>query len=289
MEALFPALFLLGVWLCLLAHEMGHWFVARVLGLEVTKVQIGALLPVATLRLGTTEYVFKLLPFWGHIECPKLYSKTVSPRMRLGIFAAGPFASLVTALLCLAIADMAALPLKQAYPAVAENTKTLLKGERIIAINDEPLSSWKLAKLQLLNERAKDVKITTWMDNKTRSLSIDSRDLRQTRFERAPKDGLIWPGSGAEIVGYYWELLRFTHNNLFNRAMWIELGGSRGWTALLWPKPASSLHELGLALCAFNLIMAFLNLLPLPVFDGFHLFVNAGMRLRERVKRPVGA
>ena len=61
--------FVLCISLCVLLHEIGHFFVANLLGAKLKTINIGFSKPLAKFEVRGVELVIRILPLGGFVEC----------------------------------------------------------------------------------------------------------------------------------------------------------------------------------------------------------------------------
>src|ERR671918_2644796 len=105
-------LFVLGIFLMILAHEAGHFVTARAFGIKVEEFFIGFGPRLWSFRRGETEYGLKALPLGGYVRIagmnpfqeptPEELPRTFGSKpawQRAVVIAAGPFTHFVLAFL----------------------------------------------------------------------------------------------------------------------------------------------------------------------------------------------
>lgn len=144
-------------------HELGHFAVARWLGMGVSTFSLGFGPKIFKFTRGKTEYALSLVPLGGYValvgesdenELPEGFTRDESFALRpawqrLLVVAAGPFANMLLAwLLCWALAFGWGTPVLQpvigAVSADSPAAKAgLLPGDRLLSIDGQPLESWE--------------------------------------------------------------------------------------------------------------------------------------------------
>lgn len=144
-------------------HELGHFAVARALGMGVSTFSLGFGPKILTRKIGKTEYALSLVPLGGYValvgesdesDIPEGFTPAESFALRpawqrLLVVAAGPTANILLAwLLCWALAFGWGVPVLQ--PVVgAVNAESpaaragLAPGDRILSIDGSPMESWE--------------------------------------------------------------------------------------------------------------------------------------------------
>lgn len=144
-------------------HELGHFAVARALGMGVSTFSLGFGPKILTRKAGKTEYALSLVPLGGYValvgesdeaDIPEGFTPAESFALRpawqrLLVVAAGPTANILLAwLLCWALAFGWGVPVLQ--PVVgAVNAESpaaragLAPGDRILSIDGKSMESWE--------------------------------------------------------------------------------------------------------------------------------------------------
>ena len=143
-------------------HELGHFAVARCLGMGVSTFSLGFGPKILKRKLGKTEYALSLVPLGGYValvgesnesEIPEGFSPKESFALRpawqrLLVVIAGPAANILLAwLLCWILAFGWGTPvLLPDVGAVVENSPAakagLKAGDRILSIDGQAVGSW---------------------------------------------------------------------------------------------------------------------------------------------------
>lgn len=144
-------------------HELGHFAVARALGMGVSTFSLGFGPKILKYKRGKTEYALSLVPLGGYValvgesdeaDIPEGFSKEESFALRpawqrLLVVAAGPTANIVLAwLLCWGLAFCWGTPvLLPQVGAVTENSPAaragLRPGDRILSVDGQTVESWE--------------------------------------------------------------------------------------------------------------------------------------------------
>ncbi|MBB5393100.1 MULTISPECIES: RIP metalloprotease RseP [unclassified Herbaspirillum] len=153
-------------------HELGHYLVARWCGVKVLRFSVGMGRVVWSRRFGRdqTEWALSILPLGGYVkmldareqdleDIPEEDLKREFTRQsvwrRIAIVAAGPAANFLLAILLFAGLYMHGVPepvptLRAAAESTAAYQAGLRGGDRITAINGEPVLVWSEVRWQLM-------------------------------------------------------------------------------------------------------------------------------------------
>lgn len=161
-------------------HELGHYVVARLAGVKVTRFSIGFGRILWSRRFGPdrTEWALSAIPLGGYVkmvderegevepaDLPRAFNRQPVSR-RIAIVAAGPISNLLLAIVLFAGTYMVGVPGQRAVlasppdktPAAAAGVR---EGDVVIALDDSPVQSWQDLRWRLLALSGRsDVSIT---------------------------------------------------------------------------------------------------------------------------------
>jgi regulator of sigma E protease len=163
--SLFWAVFLLGV--LIFAHELGHFILAKLVGVKVLRFSLGFGPRVVGFRKGETEYLLSAVPFGGYVKMlgeepgeelpPRERARAYSAQplyRRVLIVGAGPVFNFLLAYLIFVMVLLAALPvnvpnLGDLQPQVGQVQKGspaeragLKPGDVIVEVQGSPVHTW---------------------------------------------------------------------------------------------------------------------------------------------------
>jgi regulator of sigma E protease len=150
-------------------HELGHYWVARALGVKVLRFSVGFGRIIWSRRYGPdrTEWALSAVPLGGYVKMADEREGDVAPEdrarafnrqsvgRRIAIVAAGPIANLVLAVLLFAGTYVAGIPGQRALVAAPPaDTPAALAGVRegdlVTAVDGAPVRSWQDLRWRLL-------------------------------------------------------------------------------------------------------------------------------------------
>ena len=196
--------FLVAVFILVTFHELGHFSVARLLGVGVSKFSIGfgKTLYSFRSRRSSTEYVLGVLPFGGYVKFIDEREDHVDPRdlprafnrqnlwVRTAVVIAGPGANFILAIFFYWLVFGIGVPgvepvIGYIEPGSSAEVVGLQRGDRIARINGRNVRSWGEHRYYLLNqveagETLTFTVVTRAGQNKT--VSIESSELQSGRL-----------------------------------------------------------------------------------------------------------
>lgn len=304
-------------------HELGHYLAARILGIGVHTFSLGFGPRIFGWRSGKTDYRLSLIPLGGYVSLAgetgedepdgfdrkELFSARPAWH-RLLVIAAGPVFNLVLAWfiywgLIWSHGQFILLPevgkVQENAPAAVAGVHT---GDRIISINDHKIERWDQVAEIISASKGEPVELVLSRDGETLALSVvPEQRTRKTIFGEEEKafligiqasgqmDNVSLPFGQAAVAGLKqtWHMISMTGQGvvkLFERVVPLESVGGPIMIAQMVSQEAKASGVVGvLALAALiSINLGMLNLLPVPVLDGGHIFF---LGLEMIFRRPV--
>jgi regulator of sigma E protease len=309
LTTIFSTIFVLGI--LIFVHELGHFLVAKWLGVTVLRFSLGFGPKIVGFQRGETEYRLSLIPLGGYVkmlgegrddEVPEeqLQSSFSSQplRKRAAIVVSGPFSNLLLAVLIFTcIYATAGIPqLTTDIGMVTPDSPAALAGvqpgDKVLEINGNPMANWEVlsqtivevgkSPLRLKIERAEQV-ITLEVQPELRGVP----NVFGEAIER-PVIGITAAGKlqvkkvNPFMAGYYsvaqtWnmsKLFLLTVVKLIQRVLPMDtLGGPILIAQMAGQQAQEGLLNLIYFMALISVNLAILNLLPIPILDGGHLFL----------------
>jgi len=308
----------LGVSLLIVVHEAGHLFAARALGMKVERFSVGFGPVLLSLRRGGTEFAVSALPLGGYVKItgmapgedvdpsdPALYSNQAPWRRFLAILA-GPALNYLSAVVlgtALLLGPGLGMPdPSAAVGRVLEGTPAekagLLAGDRVQSVAGQPVATWGelVAALQAHPGQEIPVGIERGEGTAARRLTLSLTPRDEGGVGRAGfEQHTLWAreaGPGAALG----DALRRTNEiawsqvavfgKLFSGAKGTKLSGPIGIVQQLLRAAREGPAAFANLLWIISVVLAVLNLFPLPALDGGRLLFLA---YEVVTRRPVDA
>lgn len=199
---------LIGLSLMVFIHELGHFAVAKWVGVKVHTFSIGFGKKLIKFKRGDTEYALSAIPFGGYVamsgESPEdggygnsdeFRNKSIPAR--LAIAAAGPFANLVFAFIILFGLYLTGVQEPKTNMVVGEVEEAsageiagVKRGDEIISLNGRPVTDWEKFMQDVAMEGGHAVPLAIRRAGKDTVLSLTS--------EINPKFGIAFSGITGE-------------------------------------------------------------------------------------------
>jgi regulator of sigma E protease len=299
------AVLVLGV--LIFVHELGHFLVAKRAGVSVLKFSLGFGPKIAGFTRGGTEYLLSAIPLGGYVkmlgEDPKEevadLERSFSAKpigWRSLIILAGPGSNFLLAIAIFWVVFMVGVPtlttkvgeVMEGFPA---REAGLLRGDRIVGIEGQPIEKWEELAKQIHQSPGRPVRLTVEREGKRFDVTVAPKATKQKNlFGEEQEIGLLGIAPAEEFLTERTNpitafgravyktydlsvLILVTFGKLLQGVVPAKtIGGP-----LLVAQMAGEQARLGVlnllfftALLSINL--AILNLLPIPILDGGHLF-----------------
>ncbi|MGH9349071.1 MAG: RIP metalloprotease RseP [Vicinamibacterales bacterium] len=200
MQTILAFLFVLGV--LIFVHELGHFVMARRLGVRVLTFSLGFGPKILRFRRGDTEYAISAIPLGGYVKMAgenpddprsgspdEFLSKTKWERFQILIMGPAMNVALAVVVMALVLMQGAEVPAYQDQPPVvgivmpgspAEKVG-IRRGDRILTVAGDEVDTWEDLFLAIGTRADREVAVTLLRDGSPVSLTVRPRP--QTRFE----------------------------------------------------------------------------------------------------------
>jgi len=290
-------------------HELGHFIVARLLGVGVEVFSIGFGKKLFCKKYGNTNYCFSAIPLGGYVQLkgqndadPSLVNNdpdsftSKSPFERILILLGGPFFNILLAFfIYLGIALTGWQKLAPEVGAVLPNSAAvniLQKGDKLLSINNHKIQTWSDIK-QAIDKSKSPLSLQVLRDNKTITLTLTPKIMETKNiFGENIKRKLIGISPSGRLITVDYPIsqsLKVAFDETIDKSKFIFEGfmkmitGVIGLDNISGPvsiiKITSDATQYGIATvlllaALISVNLGILNLLPIPALDGGHIMFN---------------
>ena len=302
--------FILVLGVLIFVHELGHFIVAKSSGVTVLRFSLGFGPKIVGFTRGTTEYRLSMLPLGGYVKMlgedggeeltPEELANSFSAASvwkRLAIVFAGPLSNFVSAILIFAlvftfsgIREIAPV-IGGVNPGSPAQKAGLKGGDKVIAIDGKVIGSWDDLSDYIEDHGTRPLNFVVTRGDSRVSFSVTPavssvKDI----FGESVSRPLIGITSAEEIIVrhvnpptacYYALVNTYGYSKVFFMAVVkiIErviplktLGGPIMIAQMAGKQARKGLPDLLNFMAIIGVNLAVLNLLPIPLLDGGHIF-----------------
>lgn len=275
--------------LVILLHELGHFTVAKMVGIKVNEFAIGMGPKLLQTTKGETQYTLRLLPIGGYVKMegeeensddPRSFGK-VSPLARMAVVVAGAIMNFVLAIIVLSIvAFNVGTPTTVIEEAIVDSPayeSGIQEGDHIISINGVTTNTWeKLSNTISDADPTERLEIKLLRNQQENTLYIqpiieDNRTIIGIipRYEKSFINGIK---GGFQNTGMFIKLMFEFVGMIFKGQVSInDLSGPVGVISEVGKQAKFGMNNLLLILGFISVNLGFFNLLPIPALDGSRL------------------
>jgi regulator of sigma E protease len=299
--------------LLIVIHELGHFLVAKYLGIGVERFSIGFGPKLASFRRGETEYMLSVIPLGGYVKLigddprgadgdhPRAFLKKPISH-RIAVVAAGPLANFALAVVILASVHWVGVPTPQIseLPEVGEVVANspaqqagLQPGDRILMVDGAPVSKWEDL-VQIIHQHINTpLQLRVQRGTQTFEVTVTPKPGTVIRALEEVEVGLIGvaPHVDITVLRYsapiaLWKGLEKTYelSDLTVRSLVKMVQGKISPKHLAGPvgifQMAGQQAKVGWLplvslMAVLSISLGILNLFPIPVLDGGHILFFA--------------
>ncbi len=310
-------IFVLGV--LIFIHELGHFFIAKRVGIKVEKFSLGFPPNIFAKKYGETTYCIGVIPLGGFVKMAgenpeeestgaanEFSSKTVG--QRAAVIFAGPFMNYILAIvLLIGIYMFSGKPVfdetKIVVGEVIENDpafKAGLKSDDIILkLDDQKITHYDSLRLNIY-QIVGDTLTLTWLHNGDTIVADIVTRIEEIYNEEGAKDSIGMIGFSQKVISYesfgFWESIslginrthffvvitvKFVKQVLFGEVSSKMIGGPISIAQISGKAAREGVVSLFNFMALLSVNLAILNILPIPVLDGGHLLFLAIEKLKK--------
>lgn len=311
------AVILLGI--LIFVHELGHFIVAKRLGVKVLKFSLGFGPKVFGWKRGETEYLVSAFPLGGYVKMlgeepgeeldPAEQQRAYHNQpvwKRFSIVFSGPLFNLVFAVVLFFFVFLNGVPyllpevgdVKADSPAAARGIQ---KGDRILEIDGRQISRWDEMTDLIHAQPGRELRVKIGRDSESIEMTVvPEKKTVKNLFGEDKEVGLIGitPSgktaikkenlSGAFFIAFQktWEVTELTVKSIVKLVQRIipaeTIGGPIMIVQIAGQQAAEGPLNFFTFMAIISINLGVLNLLPIPVLDGGHLLFLGIEAVRRR-------
>ncbi len=290
-------------------HEFGHFIAARIIGVGVLKFSLGFGPKIIGKKIGKTEYVISWIPLGGFV---KLLGESPDEELapedekrsflkqpnwkRILIILAGPFFNFVLALLIFIIVFIYGVPkltadvgeMQKESPALEAGMAT---GDKIVSIDGKSILYWEEIKPVVANADGKEIKVIVERSSVkkiflikpklSKAKNIFGEEVSTYLIGISPSGKFVidrenpWEAS-ITALQKTWEISKLTVVAVIKMFEGVisprTLGGPIFIAQIAGEQVREGIIPFILFMAILSINLGVINLFPIPVLDGGHIF-----------------
>lgn len=299
--------------LLILFHELGHFTIAKLVGIKVHEFSMGFGPKLVGFKKGETRYNLRAFPLGGFVRMAGMdpeeedveegrgfNEKTVWQRM--GVIFAGPLMNFVLAALLVAVIYVvqgipvasSGTKLSQVVPGYPAAEAGLKAGDKIVAINDRPVERWDEVVESINRNPEREIEITVDRNGKLLELYVVPQEredgkgfigiMPQAEYQRMDPLSAVFQGA-KYTVQVTALIFQFIGKMIFGQEP-ADLGGPvRVVYEISRAAEFGMVHLLNLA-AILSINLGLFNLFPVPALDGSRLVFLVLEKVRGKPVDP---
>ncbi len=297
-----------GLGLLIVFHEFGHFLLAKLSGVGVLTFSVGFGPKLWVKKRGETEYALSAFPLGGYVkmvgedpdeevrqeDIEKSFAHK-SLAKRIAIVIAGPAFNLLLALLLLiGVFTFYGVPVMSTQISGVEADSPaeragIIKGDRIIAIDGKPVKDWEELSRAIKSSDGKALNLEIKRGAETVNLTVQPmKKENRNLFGERTEDWIIGIGSrvsiekgkpGLAVLRACYQTYDYAKLTLLGLLKMVtgdvsprNIGGPILIAQMAGQEAQEGLGSFLAFLAVLSINLGVLNLLPVPVLDGGHLF-----------------
>lgn len=285
---------------CLLifVHELGHFVVAKAVGIRVHEFSLGMGPQLFHFQKGETMYSLRAFPIGGYVRMEGEDEESTDERAfnnkpawaKAGVVVAGSFMNLVTTIvimsaifLVLGNPNQLTNTIYQTTPGYPAEAAGLQAGDTIVEIDGQPVSTWDHVTSHIWNTSKDEVALVVQREGErlffTSKVLVDNGKKLigiSPAYEKQPEKALLLGfQSTADMTK---QMLGYLSTLFQGKGSMKDLTGPVGIVYIVEDSAKQGFLYLANLTALISLNLAIVNLLPLPALDGGRLLF-LGIRL----------
>lgn len=292
-------------------HELGHFLMAKIMGVKVLTFALGFATKLLKLRVGETEYALCAVPLGGYVKMlGEDYEEEIPPQdlprsfssqrvwKRFLIVLAGPAFNLLLAVGIVSFLHLGEVPylpakIQEVLVGSPAAEAGMRQGDEILEVDGRPIKRFQELRERIIESDGAPMQLSVMREGAVMRLQVTPKlkmelspygdEIRLWQIGIVPVGEVRFEEFGllealAQGLDWTWEKSWFTVRTLGRLLTGRESIKNIG-SPLLIGAEAAKQAEHGLAsyfsfIAFVSIILAVMNLLPIPVLDGSHLLFS---------------
>lgn len=271
--------------LLIFPHELGHFVVAKAVGVKVNEFAFGMGPALFQRERGETLYSIRLIPIGGYCAMEGENEESDNPRSfnnkpgwaKISVLVAGAAMNVLIAILALTIvagvAGSATTTIEQVDKDSPAYEAGLLAGDKIVGINDTEIDDWSDVGTAI-GTSPKEVSITVERDGSEKTLQVTPRKAEDGRYiigiiAKVTHNPVIAFGNGLKST---WNMTVMMFQSLYmlisGDVPASDIAGPVGIVSMVGDTASYGWYYFVSLIAMMSINLAIINLLPLPALDG---------------------
>jgi regulator of sigma E protease len=289
---LYIVLALLAFSILIIAHELGHFTLAKLNGVMVEEFSLGMGPLLFSIQGKETKYSLRIFPIGGFVKMlgddkksddPRAFNKK-HPLRKLSIVAAGPIMNVLLAILFFAISSNRGyyIPtISELQSGMPAEKAGVMQGDVITKFNGNKLNAWDDFLIAMSTNKGEDVRITVKRNNEIKDFSITpiynkeekryvvglGGTLKKPNFYEATSYGFKETGFMIKTTGTFFKTL-FT-----GKASMDDVGGPISVVRITGDAAKAGIYPLLFVAAYISIQLGIFNIIPFPALDGGYIFL----------------
>ncbi len=279
------AIFVFG--LLVFFHELGHFGVAKMVGIKVHEFAIGMGPKLISFAKGETQYTLRALPIGGFVkmegedevssEAGSFSNKSIAAR--IAVILAGPIMNFILAILLFMVlfysVGSPSTTMQEVIPGTPAETAGIQKGDTILSIDGEEVQNWNQlvdrigrsqdTPLEFTIQRDNEVitkTITPTVDSETKQVMVGIVPMYKKSLGYAVKTSFTNTGYVIREIG------DFLRRLVFRQVSSGEVAGPVGIITMVGQATQAGWESVLFLAGLISINLGLMNLLPIPALDG---------------------
>lgn len=270
-----------------LFHELGHFSIAKLVGIKVHEFSIGMGPKVISYKKAETRYSIRALPIGGFVQMEGEDEKSSDVNSfgnkplwaRLAVLFAGPFMNFVLAIILFSTifysVGFPTVTIGEISAGLPANKASLQKGDKIISIDGKTVDSWDGLVKEIQQSKEDKISIEYERDAKvynTKITPIMNKENNRRIIGISPS----FEKSITKSITYSFKRIFFIMDQMFDffaqlfkgKASSQDVVGPVGIIHLVGQAAKTNIYNVMNLAALISINLGMVNLLPIPALDG---------------------